>query len=176
MSPGAGFSPLLSDAPYCLILGSMPSVISLQKQQYYAHPQNIFWWIMAQLYGFRVDASYASRVQQLTLSGVAAWDVLNDCERPGSLDSSIVKGSERVNDFVALLQDTPTLKLIVFNGGVAKQLFMRHCNKFLSAYPALETIQLPSTSPAYAAMAKAQKLQIWRDALFENCNYLKRQI
>jgi len=80
-----------------LILGSMPGAESLAQQQYYAHPRNAFWPIMASLYGFAADLPYALRLQQLTAHGVALWDVLAYCEREGSLDSAI--RNEQPNDF-----------------------------------------------------------------------------
>lgn len=42
-----GFAPLIDENCTTIILGSMPSVKSLEHQQYYAHCQNRFWKLMA---------------------------------------------------------------------------------------------------------------------------------
>ena len=44
-----GFSPSIDENCTHLILGSMPSVASLGAQEYYAHPQNRFWPLMARI-------------------------------------------------------------------------------------------------------------------------------
>ena len=44
--PSAGFPPILGRHPRALVLGSLPSRKSLEKQQYYGHPQNAFWSVM----------------------------------------------------------------------------------------------------------------------------------
>jgi len=41
--------------PHTLILGTHPSIKSLQEQQYYGHPVNAFWWIAGDCLGFRRD-------------------------------------------------------------------------------------------------------------------------
>lgn len=166
------FPPIIADASMCvkrkpvvLILGSMPSVASLAQQQYYAHPHNAFWWIMAQLLGFADDLSYSERCAHLKQAGVIVWDVLRECERPGSLDSRIVRSSEQANDIESLLVKYPSIEFIGFNGGAAKAIFMRHCAASLGHGRQLNAQQLPSTSPAYASISKLNKLQQWRDAL-----------
>ena len=72
-----------------LILGSMPGAESLRQQQYYAFKHNAFWRIMGELYGFPVETPYPERLAILKAHRIALWDVLAECERPGSLDSSI---------------------------------------------------------------------------------------
>lgn len=161
-----GFEPLVDHQPECLILGSMPSVISLNEHRYYANPHNAFWWIVAELLGLKPDLNYQQRCQGLTQSGFALWDVLYDCERRGSADSAIVRNTEKVNDFESFFAKHPTLKLLAFNGAAAERIFMQHCSGLLNSHNYLATVRLPSTSPAYAAMSRANKLQAWRAALF----------
>lgn len=60
-----GFPPSIDDACHTLILGSMPGVKSLQEQQYYAHPQNRFWPMMATLLGETLPAAYPERLRML---------------------------------------------------------------------------------------------------------------
>jgi hypothetical protein len=44
---------------------------------------------MSDLVGVDRVAGYDQRVQQLLRAGVALWDSLKYCERPGSLDADI---------------------------------------------------------------------------------------
>ncbi|RBG74422.1 DNA-deoxyinosine glycosylase, partial [Xanthomonas oryzae pv. oryzae] len=80
-----------------LLLGSMPGVASLEAARYYAHPRNRFWPLMHALLGLDAAASYASRLQALLDHRVGVWDVIGQCERRGSLDTSIVAASIVVN-------------------------------------------------------------------------------
>lgn len=155
-----GLAPVLGEAPSRLILGSMPSVASLEKQQYYGHPRNAFWPLLAQLLGFEVHADYAQNIIELKQRGIAVWDVIGECEREGSLDSAIVKGSERINEIPQLLKKYPGIQSIGLNGGLAAKLFKRHCQPLLEAQSP-EVFALPSTSPANAGMSFEQKCAAW---------------
>ncbi|WP_421861793.1 DNA-deoxyinosine glycosylase [Motiliproteus sp.] len=160
------FAPVIDAGAKLLILGSMPGQRSLEQQQYYAHPRNAFWPIMAELLGFDVDLPYNERLAQLTRHGIALWDVLAECRRPGSLDSSIVEQSIRPNDFAALLDLHPTIGAIFFNGAKAEQAFKRYVLPTLSDRQQQLTRQrLPSTSPAHAAMKLSQKKLFWKEQL-----------
>jgi double-stranded uracil-DNA glycosylase len=143
-----------------LLLGSMPGAVSLAQQQYYAHPRNAFWPIMAQLCGFALEQPYDSRLQQLHQAGVALWDVIGSCQRAGSLDSAI--RDERVNDFASVFASQPQLQIIGFNGAKAWSSFKRYVMPSGIVPPRLKLLCLPSTSPAYAAISFEEKLQIWR--------------
>jgi hypoxanthine-DNA glycosylase len=157
-----GFPPLVGASARVLVLGTMPGARSLADRQYYAHPQNAFWRIMAVLYGFDPRAPYAERVAALTAAGVAVWDVLRTCHRDGSLDTAIDPATAVANDFRAFLGDRPGLRLVAFNGGQAEALFRRHALPQLHglALPAMR--RLPSTSPTNARLRFDAKLEAWR--------------
>jgi TDG/mug DNA glycosylase family protein len=146
-----------------LILGSLPGQKSLQMQQYYAHPQNAFWKIIAELFGAASPLPYKRRVRILTDHQIALWDVLAAAERPGSLDSSIVHASARANDFVAFFRAHPQIRRVYFNGRKAEAMYRRFVLPDLG--PDFEELRyecLPSTSPAHAGMTFARKLEIWK--------------
>ena len=86
MSLQTGFPAIADKHAQILILGSMPSVKSLEKQQYYAHPRNAFWPIMLALFNIDKELNYQQRCQCLVKNNVAVWDVLKSCQRQGSLD------------------------------------------------------------------------------------------
>ncbi|MGH3675996.1 MAG: DNA-deoxyinosine glycosylase, partial [Mycobacterium sp.] len=71
-----GLQPIIDDGARLLILGNMPSVMSLSVQQYYANPRNAFWRITGGIFGFDASAAYESRTAALRARGVAVWDVL----------------------------------------------------------------------------------------------------
>jgi hypoxanthine-DNA glycosylase len=157
-----GFAPLGGPDARVLVLGTMPGARSLAEAQYYAHPQNAFWRIMAALYGLDPRADYAARVAALTAARVAVWDVLRACHRAGSLDTAIDPTTAVANDFRAFLATRPGLRLIAFNGGKAEALFHRHVRPRLEGLvlPAMQ--RLPSTSPANARLPFDAKLEAWR--------------
>jgi hypoxanthine-DNA glycosylase len=156
------FPPLLGPRPQLLILGSLPGAASLTARQYYAHPRNLFWDLMGELFGAGRDLPYAQRCQRLTSRGVAVWDVLHAAHRPGSLDADIDLRSLVANDFATLFASEPRLRTVAFNGGTAATLFRRHVQPVLPQARDLRLLTLPSTSPAHAARTRQQKLALWR--------------
>jgi len=165
-----GFPPVEPKRARLLILGSLPSVESLRRQEYYAHPRNVFWPIMGELFGAGRDFPYAERLQRLSAPGVMLWDVLHAARRPGSLDSAIDPKQMEPNDFPALLKRHPELQKIAFNGAAAEKLFLRHVlNSCGGLLKGVDLVRLPSTSPAHAARTFEQKLAVWRAALCPPC-------
>ena len=150
------FAPSADENARVLILGSMPGAESLRQRQYYAFKHNAFWRIMGELYDFPVDTPYPERLAILRRHHIALWDVLAECERPGSLDSAI--RAPRPNDIADLVRKLPHLEKILCNGGAARNYLRRF-------FPELDAQQLPSTSPAAARFSYAQKLAAWRAAL-----------
>lgn len=161
------FAPLAEPGATRLILGSMPGRRSLAEQQYYAHPHNAFWPIMATLCGFAPDAPYAERCAALTAAGIAVWDVLAACTRETSLDSDIVESSIVPNDFAGFLDAHPRIEAIYFNGAKAESSFLKHVLPTLDeAHRAIPRHRrLPSTSPAHAGLRFDAKLAAWQRAL-----------
>ncbi|MGE4436592.1 DNA-deoxyinosine glycosylase [Achromobacter sp.] len=159
-----GFAPIAAANARILVLGSMPGVASLRQARYYAHPRNAFWPIAARVLGFDPAAEYARRLQALRSAGIALWDVLQACERPGSLDADIRVDTLVPNDFAAFLAAHPRLLRVCFNGAKAASLYRRHVLPRLPERP-LQYVDLPSTSPAHAAVSFEQKLVAWRAAL-----------
>ena len=75
-SVARGFPPIAAADAGVLILGSLPSQLSLQKQEYYGNPQNAFWRVMGELFDAGPELPYAERADRLVRSGIAVWDVL----------------------------------------------------------------------------------------------------
>lgn len=155
-APLTGLPPVLSAGTRLVVLGSFPSVVSLQAQQYYAHPRNQFWPILSALWGVDLRAlPYAQRLDAVRERGLGIWDVYASCRRQGSLDSAIEDAA--FNDFDALRQQAPQLQALAHNGGESARA-MRHTRRF-----GLPVYRLPSTSPANASWSLERKLAAWRE-------------
>ena len=153
-----GFEPIVGREPRALVLGTVPSELSLEKGQYYAHPRNDFWRIVEALFSGGRPLAYAERVEMLKHAGVALWDVLREADRAGSLDANIRRPVP--NDIAGLLRGCPSIRAVFFNGAAAERLFSAH----VSSSPAdgtLRFVRLPSTSPANATISFALKLAAW---------------
>lgn len=159
-SSAEGFAPILGSEPRVLILGSLPSQKSLDKRQYYGHPQNAFWKIMQALFG--AEGRYDERSAAVAAAGVAVWDVLARAVRPGSMDADIDIGSAVANPLGPLLERETSIVLVAFNGRAAESLFRRFVP---GPFRPLEFVRLPSTSPAYASLTLAEKTERWRAGL-----------
>ena len=159
-----GFPPVSAKDARVLILGSMPGAASLQAHQYYAHPHNRFWRMMAEVCGLDPSASYARRVAHLKRCGIALWDVLAHCERSGSLDGAIVRETEVPNDVAGLLARHRSIRAVALNGGKAAQAFAQHVVPVLddAVRARVAVLKMPSTSPANASVPVARKVEAWK--------------
>jgi TDG/mug DNA glycosylase family protein len=140
--------------PRILILGSFPSVLSLAHDEYYGNPRNRFWAVMKELFSIPPALSYPERCRRLTETGVALWDVVSSCSRPGSADSRIREPVP--NDIAGFVRAHPSVRLIALNGSTAGRLYHR-----FAEVPAIPSVTLPSTSPANAAVTLTEKVQRW---------------
>lgn len=158
-----GFAPIVAGKPRILILGTMPGEVSLQQRQYYGHARNAFWPIMIDLFGSKTFYDYEQLQNLLTANGIALWDVLQKCERKGSLDANIHRDSIQVNDFFGFFMCYRHIRWVFFNGSMAEDLYKKHILKKLPSHvQILEYHKLPSTSPANASYSFAEKLEAWQ--------------
>lgn len=151
-----GFLPIYDQRTEILILGTAPSVISLQKQQYYANPGNQFWKIIFANLAIDDPIDYQKRVTCLKEHRIGLWDVYEKFERKGSLDTNFA--TVIPNDFKQILIEAP-VKLIIANGKLAYKEALK--NQTIQHLP---IIAVPSTSGANNGMAK-ERLIAWHDAL-----------
>lgn len=152
-----GFPAIIANDPKILILGSMPSVTSLDKQEYYGFAYNRFWRIMAQYFHCEFH-NYEEKKQCILDHHLILWDVIAQCHREGSLDSNIK--DEKVNDIEYLLKKYPSIQIVICNGRKSYDLYQRYFPDF-----SVECLYLPSTSNANRSMKEKQIFKLWFEAL-----------
>jgi TDG/mug DNA glycosylase family protein len=152
----AAFAPVVDAETRLLILGSLPGDASLQAEQYYGHPQNGFWRLLEPVVGRELAAlPYAERLEALKAAGVGLWDAIASARRPGSLDQAIRKAEAA--DLKRLVAGLPKLTAVAFNGATAARIGRRS----LAGVEGLRLVDLPSSSPAHAALRFEDKARAW---------------
>ncbi|MET0588533.1 MAG: DNA-deoxyinosine glycosylase [Novosphingobium sp.] len=152
----SAFAPFAFPDTRVLILGSLPGEASLAAQRYYAHPQNQFWRLTGEVIR-REDLpslDYDARLEALIAAGVGVWDTIASAIRKGSLDAAIREVQHA--ELAGLVATLPQLRAVAFNGATAARI-----GRQLLAGATLALIDLPSSSPAYAAMSFDDKRTQW---------------
>lgn len=149
------FKPFVDRKSLVLILGSMPGPEALRKQEFYGFTGNHFWTIMPAILGEKKTEIYKEKLAMLKRHRVALWDVIESCDRPGALDSSIKNLTP--NKIPELLRRFPNIRAIFINGQFAYKTFQKKFGAVIDR----PVIVLPSTSPANAAMPIAEKTRRW---------------
>jgi TDG/mug DNA glycosylase family protein len=163
MAPAVSSSPLQHCFPpvtradaRLLVLGSLPGAVSLARRQYYAHPQNQFWRLMsAVIERDLVPLAYEARLASLLDAHVGLWDTVAAATREGSLDADI--RLHAASDLANLVATLPQLRAIAFNGATSARIGRAQ----LAMNDAIDLVDLPSSSPAYASVTFDKKLESW---------------
>jgi len=150
------FAPVVAPDTRVLILGSLPGEASLAAGRYYAHPRNRFWHLAGAVIGWAdlPELAYEARLAALLSAGVGLWDTIASAHRRGSLDAAIREAEAApLRDLLATL---PALRAVAFNGAKSAQIGRRALGDTDFAL-----IDLPSSSPANAAIPLAAKQARW---------------
>ena len=141
-----------------LILGSVPSVKSVEGNFFYMHPKNRFWKVMSALLGFDLyGADIPTRIKTLLAHNIALYDSVEECDILGSSDSKI---TNVVPADIPYLISKSKITHIFCNGTASY-------NNLIKYHPSLENIveKLPSTSPANAACSLDKLIDEWSKIL-----------
>ncbi len=138
-----------------LILGSVPSVKSVENNFYYMHPKNRFWKVLSCLYDVDLySMSVEERIGFLHKHHIALYDSVEECDIEASKDSAISNVTPA--DIPSLIAKSKISR--IYCNGKASYRYL------LSAYPEYEkmTVLLPSTSPANALYSLEKLVCEWK--------------
>ncbi|GMO42859.1 MAG: DNA-deoxyinosine glycosylase [Treponemataceae bacterium] len=138
------FEPVYNSECIMLVLGTIPSPVSREKNFYYGNPRNRFWQVLSAVFDEPVPFSIDDKINFVLRHHIALWDVLASCDIDGADDSSITHPV--ANDFDPLLQQTKITRIYT-TGEKAYKLYTALARK-KTGIPA---VKLPSTSPANGA-------------------------
>lgn len=138
-----------------LILGSVPSIKSVENNFYYMHPKNRFWKVLSAIFGVDLySATVDERISFLLENKIALYDSVEECDIEASKDSAI---SNVVPADIPSLVAKSEISHIFCNGKASLYYL-------LSAYSEYESITtlLPSTSPANAQFSLEKLIEAWK--------------
>lgn len=160
MTRKSSFPPVIDAHTRVLVLGSLPGEASLAAGRYYAHPRNLFWHLIGAVIETDLAAmDYETRLTTLLEHGVGLWDTVRSGTRQGSLDAAL-RDVEH-NDLAEVMALAPSLSAIGFNGATSARIGRRVLAAQPASAPPFALIDLPSSSPAFAAMPLAEKTRRW---------------
>ena len=149
------FGPVYNQNSKVLILGSFPSIKSREANFYYGHPQNRFWLIIGKILECDIPASVEEKRALLLESGIALWDIIEECDIVGSSDASI---RNIIPVDIQQVLEAADIAQIYCNGSTSYDLFIRYLTPVCGRKP----VKLPSTSPANAAWNLTRLYESWK--------------
>lgn len=153
----SSFPPIADEHIKILILGSLPGDKSLAESEYYAHPRNRFWKVLAEITSSIFPTNYEAKLKMLSENKIGVWDVVQKAQRVGSLDTNIL--DEVPNNLDEFIANHPNLEIIVFNGSKSQKLY----DKYFKRQPNVKYLEMPSTSPANANYTFERLCEKWKE-------------
>ena len=152
------FPPFLPKRAKYLLLGSFTGRGSYDW--YYGTKRNQFWQIIEQVYGLKLN-SKAAQQKLFTRLKISITDIIYQCER--------VEGNNLDSNLINIVYNIPVIQKIISSNKIGKIYFSSRFveKKFRKIFPdvSIPTITLPSPSPRYAAITKAEKIKRYQALL-----------
>lgn len=147
--------PLVNNASKILILGSFPSVQSMEKGFYYMNLQNRFYKVLDAIFGEKMfEGNVNYKKEKLLSLGIGLYDSIEACSIDGSNDASI-KDVTPAN--IEKIVNDSKITHIFLNGKKSYDIFI----KYHSSLQYMATC-LPSTSPANAKFSLEKLIDEWK--------------
>lgn len=156
------FEPIIDKDSKILILGSLPSDKSIEKNEYYGNKTNQFWNIISMCFDGKIIYfnNYEEKNYYLHKHHIALWDIYSKANRKGSLDSNIQNGY--FNDIIGLLKIYPNITKIVTNGRASQKGLEKYLKTNNFSFP-FEYV--PSSSSLNASFSLEEKISLWKRAI-----------
>lgn len=159
------FGAFVPDNAKYLLLGSFTAKPKDGYEWFYANGRNQFWPIMEEVYVLPLKTKKAQQELFIKLR-MAISDIILECERVknSNLDinlKNIVFNTQALTEILAKNE----IKTIFFSSKFVENLFLRHFKDLIQKHPQVELVTLPSPSPRYAMITKAQKVSRYKQLL-----------
>ena len=132
---------------------------------FYGTKRNQFWPILEAVYGIelRTPEEKQKLFRKLRI-GIA--DIISKCERKhgSSMDANLIHIEYNTKSITEII-DQNKIEKIFFTSKFVEVKFKKVFSTVISDHPEIELLPLPSPSPRYARMSKAQKIILYKELL-----------
>lgn len=160
------FGTFVPDKTEYFFLGSFTGKVENPSYDwFYANGRNQLWQIMEEVY--KTDLGTKAKKQELFTSlKMAIADIILSCDRKANsnLDMNLTNIVFNEDAIQKVIQEKK-LKAIYFSSRFAEKLFRKQFKKMVQKNPTIQLITLPSPSPRYVAMTKAEKVRCYKELL-----------
>jgi hypoxanthine-DNA glycosylase len=165
------FGIFLPPNPKYMILGSFAGKSAVESDRdedynwFYSNKRNQFWPIMEEVYNRELKTK-KEKIQLFTKLEIAITDIILSCERKANnnLDSNLINIEFNTAGIQKILE-TKTIEKIFFSSRFVESLYRKNFKSTIQNYPNIELVTLPSPSPRYAKLTKAQKISEYKKLL-----------
>lgn len=156
-----------------LILGSFTGRQAVKGQSFteekydwfYATKRNQFWPILEEVYGMSLPTKQEKK-DLFTRLGIGIADIISQCERQdgNNLDSNLKNIVYNKQPILEIMDQNP-IETILFSSKFVEKKFKQEFKELIRFFPQVEYFCLPSPSPRFARMSKAEKIIEYRKLL-----------
>ena len=149
-----------------LFLGSFTGRLVVEGYDwFFANKRNQFWPILEEVYSIKLPTKKEKQELFIRL-GMAITDIILSCERKANnnLDmnlTNIVYNTQAITDIF----QKNKIETVFFSSRFTEKLFKRQFKGIISKHSEVELITLPSPSPRYARISKAEKVLKYKELL-----------
>jgi hypoxanthine-DNA glycosylase len=132
---------------------------------YYGTRRNQFWPILEVVYGVELRDKHSKQALLRQLS-IAITDIIYQCERKEgtNLDTNLINIVYN-SEAIAEILESNQIEKIFFTSRFVEKRYKKVFKDLIHLYPSIELVPLPSPSPRYAIMSKAQKIERYKALL-----------
>ena len=164
-----GLPPVVDSMSRTIILGTLPGTLSIEKQEYYADPNNQFWSILECVLGIKGLScdNYDQKCKLILKKHIALWDILKCAERKGSTDNGFLRETILINDFSDFFKNHPHINKVLIAGTMAKNYYKKGLRDGIIPSD-IPFLIVPSTSstPGKYVLSFREKCGQWNKSLY----------
>ncbi len=148
-----------------LLLGSFVTKPVDGYEWFYANGRNQFWPILENVYKLPLRTK-ADQRKLFTRLKMAIADIILECVRDNNSNLDInLKCLVFNTTAIAEILEKNKITTIYFTSRFVEKLFRKEFKNLVSKLPKLKLVTLPSLSPRYALMSKADKVGVYKKSL-----------